>query len=257
MENNSQPEKHKPALNNNQNFSPRKNFYYRAASFLWGFTLGAVLLSLVWFYLPSLAPRKSAEINLAQVNNLMRDVPKTLEDISAEDEKELLAYLQFKYIKQSFIPTGVPEVYGEELNISFDRVQDAINKVRIFGPTYGQGSNKIVLAGDDLKRYIDIGFKIACEYCCNVKTLVNKDGSAACGCAHSIMMRGLTAYLIKNHSELTNEEILQELTKWKTTYFPKQTLSAQLFEMEKAGVEGIKELLETFPEFLPQMVGGC
>jgi hypothetical protein len=80
---------------------------------------------------------------------------------------------------------------------------------------------------------------------------------AACGCAHSIMMRGLTAYLITNHPDLSNDRILDELKIWKTTYFPKQTLTAKLQTLGKSGDEGIKEILKEFPEFLPKMVGGC
>jgi len=88
--------------------------------------------------------------------------------------------------------------------------------------------------------------------------LTKEDGTAACGCDHSQMMRGLTAYLIKNHpQEFTDEQILEELTKWKKTYFPKQTLSAELDKMAKAGEPGIEQILKEFPDFLPQMVGGC
>lgn len=141
------------------------------------------------------------------------------------------------------------------MGISFDQVQDAINKTAPLDPTYGQ--KKIILTGPDLERYISIGSQIACQYCCGAKTLVFGDSKAACGCAHSQMMRGLTAYLIKNHSELSDEQILEELNAWKRTYFPKQTLSAKLKELEDADEPGIKELLEEFPEFLPQMVGGC
>lgn len=181
-----------------------------------------------------------------------------LDDLSNEDIVSAQSYIKFKKIKASFIPSGVPEIYGEELDISYDAVQDAINKVRIFGPTYGEEDKKITLTGADMERYKEIGESIACEYCCGVKTLTKEDGSAACGCAHSIMMRGLAAYLIKNHpDEFNDEEILGELEKWKITYFPKQTLSAKLTEMEKAGESGVKELLEEFPDFLPQMVGGC
>jgi len=71
------------------------------------------------------------------------------------------------------------------------------------------------------------------------------------------MMRGLTAYLIKNYPELSDQWILKELNTWKIAYFPKQTFTARLREMEKAGEEGIKEILQEFPGFLPKMVGGC
>ncbi|MEE8423001.1 MAG: hypothetical protein V3S49_00510, partial [Thermodesulfobacteriota bacterium] len=105
--------------------------------------------------------------------------------------------------------------------------------------------------------YTNIGSQISCQYCCRAKTLVKEDGKAACGCAHSIMMRGLAAYLLKNHPEFSDERILEELNTWKVTYFPKQTLTAKLQEMEKTNEEGIKEILNEFPDFLPRMVGGC
>lgn len=165
------------------------------------------------------------------------------------------AYLLFREIKATHIPRGVPDVYGAELGISFDKVQEAINKVRGFGPTYG--ANKIVLEGKDLKRYISIGSKIACEYCCKATTLVRQDGVAACGCAHSIMMRGLAAKLIKTHPEFSDKKILGELNSWKKTFFPKQTLMAKLLTMKKQGKKGIDQIMKEFPEFMPQMVGGC
>lgn len=179
------------------------------------------------------------------------------EAINSDSANAATAYLKFKEIKESHIPTGVPAVYGEELSISFDQVQDAINKVRVYGPTYGREGKKITLTGQDLERYINITSQTSCQYCCGVKALIREDGSAACGCAHSIMMRGLAAYLIKNHPELSDGQILDELNTWKITYFPKQTLTEKLSEMEKTGEPGIKEILEEFPEFMPQMVGGC
>lgn len=182
--------------------------------------------------------------------------PKTSSQ-NVSDLAAATAYLKFKKIKASFFPSGIPDVYGQELNISFDRVQDAINKVRVFGPTYGKEGKKIILTGADLKRYTSIGSQISCQYCCKAKTLVRKDGNAACGCAHSIMMRGLAAYLLKSPPELSDEQILKELNTWKIAYFPKQTLTAKLQKMEKAGEEGIKEILNEFPDFLPRMVGGC
>ena len=46
------------------------------------------------------------------------------------------------------------------------------------------------------------------------------NGQAACGCAHSYAMRGLAKYLLTKHPEMTNDEILNELGKWKTLFFP-------------------------------------
>lgn len=174
------------------------------------------------------------------------------------DLAEAAAYLKFKEIRASVTPSGVPDIYGDKLSLSFDRVQESIDIMVPYGPTYGQEGKKIVLTGSDLERYKNIGSSIACEYCCGVTTLVFPDGEAACGCAHSIMMRGLAAYLIKNYpNKFSDQEILEELAEWKALFFPKQTLTAKLQELEKAGEPGIREILEEFPEFMPSMVGGC
>ncbi len=165
-------------------------------------------------------------------------------------------YYRFKEIKGEAIPQGVPQGYGEELSVSFDRVQESIDILAPFGPTYGE--NKIILMGEELESYIAIGRRTACKYCCSAETLVREDGSAACGCAHSQAMRGLAAYLIERHREhLTDEGILEELNRWRASFFPKQTLVGVLREKQEDGEPGIEEILEEFPEFLPLMVGGC
>lgn len=218
------------------------------------FTTGMVL---VGFY-------ETGVFTLKQKAQIGQTLQKTLEKESKIEERKPLtdeeaaqAFLRFRKIKKEFIPSGIPAIYGKELNISFDKVQDAINKVMVFGPTYGEPGKKIKLKGKDLKRYIDITSQTSCRYCCGAKSLVFENGEAACGCAHSIMMRGLAAYLIKNHPGLSDKEILAELNKWQRAFFPKQTLAQKLLEMEEKGETGIEEILREFPEFLPQMVGGC
>lgn len=179
-------------------------------------------------------------------------------ELSAEDEQAAMTFLKFRQIKKTAIPFGIPEVYGKELDVSFDDVQESMNKMRGMGPTYGTEGEKLTLTGDELKRFVDIGQKTACEYCCGVRILVNDDGSAACGCAHSIVMRGLAAYLIQNHSnDMTDDEILETINKWKQTFFPKQTLAAIFDELKQDGDTDIDTMLKEFPDFLPQMVGGC
>ena len=59
--------------------------------------------------------------------------------------------------------------------------------------------------------------------------------------------------ILKNHpGEMTNEEILQELTNWKTMFFPKQMYQRAL-EMQAAGQSSNTQLLDQVPD----MVGGC
>ena len=70
------------------------------------------------------------------------------------------------------------------------------------------------------ERYLKIGSSIACEYCCGAQSLVFSNGERACGCAHSYAMRGLAKYLLINHPEMSDLEILSELGKWKVLFFP-------------------------------------
>ncbi len=118
------------------------------------------------------------------------------------------------------LPTGVPDIYGKELGISYDDVsasnqnlaQETINKLASYEETQ--------LDNATLQRYVRIGSSIACEYCCGAQTLVFSDGSKACGCAHSAAMRGLAKYLLTKHPEMTDLQILNELGKWKVLFFP-------------------------------------
>ncbi len=124
------------------------------------------------------------------------------------------------------IPTGVPAIYGNELKISYDDVSPT-------NPSSADATISILskidrsetLEGADLQRYIDVLYNlengISCEFCCGARSIIFEDGSAACGCAHSYAMRGLAKYLIKFHGdEFTDEEIQEEVGKWKVLFFP-------------------------------------
>ena len=170
---------------------------------------------------------------------------------------------------------GVPAVYGAELNVSFDNVQGSLDTLKAFDPTYG--ARPINLVGAALQRYINIGMKIACEYCCGAKTLVTTSGQAACGCAHSQAMRGLLAYLITNHgNEYSDDELLREMAQWKGMFFPRQMiakLSASLTGQSAFTADTAALVLNVkLPRYggtaaaapppiqvqnLPNMVGGC
>ncbi len=131
------------------------------------------------------------------------------------------------------IPKGVPNIYGKELGVSYDdisasnlpKAEATIKKLALF-------DQQLTLTGKDLERYIAVASQISCEYCCGADSIIFPDGQAACGCAHSYAMRGLAKYLIKNHgSEYTNDQILEEIGKWKTLFFPGPiTTKASLLE---------------------------
>lgn len=124
------------------------------------------------------------------------------------------------------IPTGVPDIYGKELKISYDGV--SVTNPQLADQTISTLSKidrSETLEGKELDRYIDILYNmeggISCEYCCGAKSIIFSDGKSACGCAHSYAMRGLTKYLIKFHGdEFTDTEILEEVGKWKVLFFP-------------------------------------
>ncbi|MBI2038154.1 MAG: hypothetical protein HYT15_04520 [Candidatus Magasanikbacteria bacterium] len=123
-------------------------------------------------------------------------------------------------VKLAFIQ-GIPEVYGAELNVNFDQPAESMGALKQFDLGYGR--NKPDLSAEEKKRYTDINLKISCEFCCGAKAIVFENGEPSCGCAHSQAMRGLTAYLIKNHgTEYSDDQILRELASWKSRWYPKQ-----------------------------------
>lgn len=124
------------------------------------------------------------------------------------------------------IPTGTPKVYGEELKIKYDDVSP--NNQQLADATIrklAQIDVSETLTGANLQRYIHILYElengISCEYCCGARAIIFSNGEPACGCAHSYAMRGVAKYLIKYHgNEFSDEEILEELGKWKVLFFP-------------------------------------
>ena len=155
---------------------------------------------------------------------------------------------------EEFIPKGVPAVYGAGLGVTYDKPVESLEIMKYLdGDLYPNGTIKFAdLTPEQQQDYILIGTSISCEFCCGAKAVTSPDGSPACGCAHSAAMRGLAMHILINHpGEMTNEEILQELTNWKTMFFPKQMYKRAL-EMQSAGQSSNTQLLDQVPD----MVGG-
>ena len=136
------------------------------------------------------------------------------------------------------IPHGIPKIYGKELELSYDDVSpNNQQNADITIKKLGSLDQQIKLSDDENKRYISIVSQISCEYCCGVDSIILSDGKPACGCAHSFAMRGLAKYLLKNHwKEYTDDQILDELGKWKTLFFPSQITKKAIMLKEK-GIE--------------------
>lgn len=118
------------------------------------------------------------------------------------------------------IPTGVPSVYGESLGISYDDVSPSNQRLADATIAKMTEYEDISLNDAQMQRYIAIAGSISCEYCCGAESIIFSNGQRACGCAHSFAMRGLAKYLLTEHPDMPDEEILSELGKWKVLFFP-------------------------------------
>ena len=141
-----------------------------------------------------------------------------------------------------FMPSGVPAIYGKELSVRYDDVSASNpQKADATIQTLGNLDQQITLSGKDKDRYINILYTmnkgISCEYCCGARAIIFSDGQAACGCAHSYAMRGLTKYLLTKHGkEYTDEQIQEEVGKWKALFFPGQ-INTKAQVLKAAGTE--------------------
>jgi hypothetical protein len=131
------------------------------------------------------------------------------------------------------IPQGIPLIYGEEIGISYDDVS-SVNP-QLTDQTIKKLSQyeDRALSDGEMQRYIRIAGSISCEYCCGADSIVFSNGQRACGCAHSYAMRGLAKYLIIEHPEISDKEVLSELGKWKVLFFPEiHEQKAQVLESQ-------------------------
>ena len=167
---------------------------------------------------------------------------------------------------ESEINSTVVVIYGDiftDINIknllTFHKSKKAdatINKLGLL-------DKKLSVKGADKERYIKITSQISCEYCCGVESIIFENGEAACGCNHSFAMRGLAKYLILNHgSEFTDDQILEELGKWKTLFFPTQ-MTKKAAVLQSKGIElnyinlASNKYRGAEQGATGQMVGGC
>jgi len=161
-------------------------------------------------------------------------------------------------------PKGVPAVYGKELGISYDDVSPNNPKLADAAIQKLSAYENEKLTSEQMVRYKKIGGSIACEYCCGAETLIFSSGERACGCAHSYSMRGLAKYLLIKHPDMTDEQILEELGKWKVLFFPgvhqqkAQVLKSQGIELNYINLASNKYRgIEQGQASDGAMVGGC
>src|SRR3989338_1524136 len=165
----------------------------------------------------------------------------------------------------TIIPTGAAEPYGSALGVSFD---DPVAGLSVLANLHRQIPTDS-LSAEEKQRYINIGTKISCEFCCSAPAVVDSSGRDLCGCAHAQSFMGLSKYLIQNNPEMSDEDILWELTRWKSLYYPRNMVEKAAAALEN-GLELTPEVLNNRDLLskissgntadigsLPQMVGGC
>ncbi len=199
---------------------------------------------------------QSQALELKSINKFMEENPLASATTQASaSQASGPSNAELEALVKQIIPTGVPPIYGQELGVSFDKPVEGLQVLSALdGDLFPNGKLHFSELGkDEQARYIKVGSMIACEYCCGAKTLVTTTGKPACGCAHSAAMRGLAMYLLKNHAkEYSDEQLLDQMSKWKTMFFPKQTIQKAM-KLQAAG----KGLNAGSLNQLPDMVGGC
>ncbi len=149
----------------------------------------------------------------------------------------------------ALLPTGTPE-YSEALGgISFD---DPVTSLDYMARWYYTIDKEVKENNPEVwQRYLNLAAKptgISCEYCCGVGPQgIDSQGNSRCGCQHNPALLALTEGLML-YTDYSDAEILREVMKWKTIFFPKNMIG---LGMEVAGKDA-SEL-----QSLPGMVGGC
>lgn len=165
----------------------------------------------------------------------------------------------------NIVPKGIPAVYGTEMGVKYDDI--SANNPGLADATIQKLSQyeDMELNQEQITRYIRIGSSISCEYCCGAKAIIFSNGERACGCAHSYAMRGVAKYLLIKHPDMTDEQMLSELGKWKVLFFPGvHEQKAKILEAKGIDSKNYINLASNLYRGIEQgqtsggqMVGGC
>ena len=145
------------------------------------------------------------------------------------------------------IPIGTPS-YGDAMGVSFDDPVVSLNKLEKAYPALKQ---QVKQDPELWARYLNLAARptgISCEFCCGIGAQgIDAKGELRCGCAHNPAVQSVTLWLMKN-TDYSDQEILREVMKWKTIFFPRDMTKIAL-EVAGKDASEIKDL--------PGMVGGC
>ena len=201
---------------------------------------GSVSKGKIWF------GGGSSEVNLesvdvTQITSTAMALKQLFPELSQiESEDDAIATL---------LPTGTPEYSAALGGITFD---DPVISMEYLAKWYYTLNDEVKSQHPDVwQRYLNLAARptgISCEYCCGVGPQgIDSQGNSRCGCQHNPALLALTQGLMLN-TDMSDAEVLREVMRWKTMFFPKNMIA---LGMEVAGKDA-SEL-----ESLPGMVGGC
>lgn len=145
-------------------------------------------------------------------------------------------------------PTGTPD-YGADLGVSYDTPLESLTTLSKMYPAL---KSEVEQNNPEAwQRFMNLASKpvgISCEYCCGLQAIgIDKQGNSACGCQHNPALLSVALYL-STYSDYSEGEILREVMRWKTLFFPKD-----MIELGMTVAGGDTSALDN----LPGMVGGC
>jgi len=148
----------------------------------------------------------------------------------------------------AMFPSGTPD-YGQALGVSYD---DPVTSLSTLASMYSGLKAEVQKSKPEAwQRFMNLALQpvgISCEYCCGVGPVgINKQGDSACGCQHNPALLTVALYLTA-YTDYTDGEILREVMRWKTLFFPKNMIELGLTVAGK-DASALKEL--------PGMVGVC
>ncbi len=180
------------------------------------------------------ADLSGVDVNQIQSTAQALDALYPLEDIKTADDAMRI-----------MVPTGMPS-YGQAMGVTFDDPVTSLSRLALWHQKLDG-----TLTPDQKARFVNLAAQprgVSCEYCCGIGPVgATPDGRSRCGCQHNPALLGLTMWLIQN-TDMGDAEILLEVMKWKTLFFPKDMVGLAL---QIAG--GDASVLAN----VPGMVGGC
>lgn len=196
----------------------------------------------------SLAKNGNSSPELAGNRDLKKDIDLNQIKSTAQGIAAIFPIDQIKTQEDAvamLLPKGTPE-YGQAMGVNFDEPEKSLATLA--------NAQKPLLSGltpEQKERFINLASKpvgISCEYCCGVQAVgIREDGSSICGCQHNPALLSVAMWLVQN-TDYSDAEILQEVYRWKTLFFPKN-----MIELAVKIAGGDESVLED----LPGMVGGC